>query len=128
MSYSISKKVDISYDDALEKVTKELQKEGFGVLTEIDVKKTLKEKLDVDVSRYKILGACNPSFAHKALLAEPDVGLLLPCNVIVYESEDGVTHVAAINAEAMLGVVDRDDIAPIAQDVNKRLQRVIDNM
>ncbi len=128
MSYSISKKVDISYDDALEKVTKELQKEGFGVLTEIDVKKTLKEKLDVDVSRYKILGACNPSFAHKALLAEPGVGLLLPCNVIVYESEDGVTHVAAINAEAMLGVVDRDDIAPIAQDVNKRLQRVIDNM
>jgi len=128
MSYSISKEVDLSYDEALEKVTKELQKEGFGVLTEIDVKKTLKEKLDVDVSRYKILGACNPSLAHKALLAEPGVGLLLPCNVIVYESEDGVTNVAAINAEAMLGVVDRDDIAPIAQDVNKRLKRVIDNM
>ncbi|MEE9119613.1 MAG: DUF302 domain-containing protein [Calditrichia bacterium] len=128
MSYSISKEVDLSYDEALEKVTEELQKEGFGVLTEIDVKKTLKEKLDVDVSRYKILGACNPSLAHKALLAEPGVGLLLPCNVIVYESEDGVTNVAAINAEAMLGVVDRDDIAPIAQDVNKRLKRVIDNM
>ena len=128
MSYSISKEVDLSYDEALEKVTEELQKEGFGVLTEIDVKKTLKEKLDVDVSRYKILGACNPSLAHKALLAEPGVGLLLPCNVIVYESEDGVTNVAAINAEAMLGVVNRDDIAPIAQDVNKRLKRVIDNM
>ncbi len=128
MSYSISTEVDLSYDEALEKVTEELQKEGFGVLTEIDVKKTLKEKLDVDVSRYKILGACNPSFAHKALQAEPGVGLLLPCNVIVYESEDGVTNVAAINAEAMLGVVDRDDIAPIAQDVNKRLKRVIDNM
>lgn len=128
MSYSISKEVDLSYDEALEKVTEELQKEGFGVLTEIDVKKTLKEKLDVDVSRYKILGACNPSLAHKALLAEPGVGLLLPCNVIVYESEDGVTNVAAINAEAMLGVVDRDDIAPIAQDVNKRLKRVINNM
>ena len=128
MSYSISKEVDLSYDEALEKVTEELQKEGFGVLTEIDVKKTLKEKLDVDVSRYKILGACNPSLAHKALLAEPGVGLLLPCNVIVYESEDGVTNVAAINAEAMLGVVDRDDIAPIAQDVNKRLKRVIGNM
>ena len=128
MSYSISTEVDLSYDEALEKVTEELQKEGFGVLTEIDVKKTLKEKLDVDVSRYKILGACNPSLAHKALLAEPGVGLLLPCNVIVYESEDGVTHVAAINAEAMLGVVDRDDIIPIAQDVNKRLKRVIDNM
>ncbi len=128
MSYSISTEVDLSYDEALEKVTEELQKEGFGVLTEIDVKKTLKEKLDVDVSRYKILGACNPSLAHKALLAEPGVGLLLPCNVIVYESEDGVTNVAAINAEAMLGVVNRDDIAPIAQDVNKRLKRVIDNM
>lgn len=128
MSYSISKEVDLSYDEALEKVAKELQKEGFGVLTEIDVKKTLKEKLDVDVSRYKILGACNPSLAHKALLAEPGVGLLLPCNVIVYESEDGVTNVAAINAEAMLGVVDRDDIVPIAQDVNKRLKRVIDSM
>jgi len=128
MSYSISKEVNLSYDEALEKVTEELKKEGFGVLTEIDVKKTLKEKLNVDVSRYKILGACNPPFAHKALKAEPGVGLLLPCNVIVYESDSGVTHVAAINAQAMLSVIGRDDIEPIAKEVNDRLKRVIDNM
>jgi uncharacterized protein (DUF302 family) len=128
MSYSIGKEVNLSYDEALEKVTEELKKEGFGVLTEIDVKETLKEKLDVDVSRYKILGACNPPFAHKALMVEPGVGLLLPCNVIVYESESGVTNVAAINAQAMLSVIGRDDIEPIAREVNDRLKRVIDNI
>jgi uncharacterized protein (DUF302 family) len=128
MSYSIGKKVELSYDEAIEKVTVELKKEGFGVLTEIDVKKTLKEKLDVDVPRYIILGACNPPFAHKALEAEPEVGLLLPCNVIVYESDDGLTNVAAINAQVMLSVVGRDDIEPIAQEVNERLKRVIDNI
>jgi uncharacterized protein (DUF302 family) len=128
MSYSICKEVTLSYDEALEKVTEELKKEGFGILTEIDVKKTLKEKLDVEVSKYKILGACNPPFAHKALEAEPGVGLLLPCNVIVYESETGVTNVAAINAQAMLSVIGRDDIEPIAKEVNDRLKRVIDNM
>ena len=128
MSYSIGKEVKLSYDEALEKVTEELKKEGFGVLTEIDVKKTLKEKLDVDFPKYKILGACNPPFAHKSLEAEPGVGLLLPCNVIVYESENGVANVAAINAQAMLSVVGRDDIKPIAQEVNDRLKRVIDNI
>jgi len=128
MSYSISKEVNLSYDEALKKVTEELKKEGFGVLTEIDVKKTLKEKLNIDVSRYKILGACNPPFAHKALQAEPGVGLLLPCNVIVYESDSGATHVAAINAQAMLSIIGRDDIEPIAKEVNDRLKRVIDNM
>jgi len=128
MSYSFSKVVNLTYEEALEKVTEELKKEGFGVLTEIDVKATLKEKLAVDVPKYKILGACNPPFAHKALKAEPGVGLLLPCNVVVYESESGETTVAAINAEAMLSVVDRDDIAPIAEEVNKRLNRVMDNM
>jgi uncharacterized protein (DUF302 family) len=128
MSYSIGKKVELSYDEAIEKVTVELKKEGFGVLTEIDVQKTLKEKLDVDVPRYIILGACNPPFAHKALEAEPEVGLLLPCNVIVYESDDGLTNVAAINAQVMLSVVGRDDIEPIAQEVNERLKRVIDNI
>jgi uncharacterized protein (DUF302 family) len=128
MSYQISKVVDLSYDDALEKVTEELKKEGFGVLTEIDVKATLKEKLAVDVPKYKILGACNPPFAHEALKAEPGVGLLLPCNVVVYESESGETTVAAINAEAMLSVVGRDDITPIAKEVNTRMMRVIDNL
>lgn len=128
MSYSISKIIDLTYEEALEKVTDELKKEGFGVLTEIDVKATLKEKLAVDVPKYKILGACNPPFAHKALKAEPGVGLLLPCNVVVYESESGETTVAAINAEAMLSVIGRDDITPIAKEVNQRLIRVMDNM
>ena len=128
MSYSISKVVDLTYDEALEKVTEELKKEGFGVLTEIDVKATLKEKLAVDVPKYKILGACNPPFAHKALKAEPGVGLLLPCNVVVYETESGETIVAAINAQAMLSIIGRDDIVPIAEEVNKRMNRVIDNM
>jgi len=82
----------------------------------------------LDVPQYKILGACNPPFAHKALQAEPGVGLLLPCNVVVYKSEDGATTVAAINAQAMLSVIGRDDIEPIAKEVNDRLQRVIDNM
>jgi uncharacterized protein (DUF302 family) len=128
MSYSFSKVVNLTYEEALKKVTEELKKEGFGVLTEIDVKATLKEKLAVDVPKYKILGACNPPFAHKALKAEPGVGLLLPCNVVVYESESGETTVAAIDAKAMLSVVGRDDVAPIAEEVNKRLNRVIDNM
>ena len=128
MSYKISKNVDLTYDEALDKVTEELKKEGFGVLTEIDVKETLKEKLAVDVPRYKILGACNPPFAHKALKAEPGVGLLLPCNVVVYESESGEVTVAGINAEAMLSVIERDDVTPIAEEVNKRMKRVIDNV
>ena len=128
MSYSIGKIVDLSFDEALEKVTEELKKEGFGVLTEIDVKQTLKEKLDVDVSRYKILGACNPPFAHKALQVEPGVGLLLPCNVVVYETDKGEINVSAINAEAMLSVIGRDDVVPIAQEVNQRMKKVIDNM
>ena len=128
MSYGFGKEIDLSYEEALEKVTDELQKEGFGVLTEIDVKETLKKKLDVDHVKYKILGACNPQFAHQALEAEPEIGLLLPCNVIVYESSNGKTRVSAIDAKAMLGIVGRDDILPIADEVNRRLQNVINRM
>ena len=128
MSYGFSKTVDLSFEDALEKVTEELKKEGFGVLTEIDVKATLKKKLDVDVENYKILGACNPPFAYKALTAEPDIGLLLPCNVAVYENKQGEIVVSVIDAKAMLSVVQRDDIIPIAEEVNNKLKRVIDNV
>ena len=128
MSYSFGKQIDLSYEEALEKITDELQKEGFGVLTEIDVKETLKKKLDVDHVKYKILGACNPPFAHQALEAEPEIGLLLPCNVIVYEIPDGKTQVSAIDAKAMLSVVGREDILPIADEVNRRLQNVINRM
>ena len=125
--YGFSKKVNYNFDEAIEKVTEELQKEGFGVLTEIDVKATMKKKLDVDYPKYQILGACNPPLAHKALTVDPEIGLLLPCNVIVYEKEDAV-HVSAIDANAMFKVVDRDDVQPIADEVNKKLQAVIQNL
>jgi uncharacterized protein (DUF302 family) len=128
MSYSYQKKVKLTYEQALEKATQELQKEGFGVLTEIDVKATLKKKLDVDYKKYKILGACNPPMAYKALSADPEIGLLLPCNVVVYESAEGATIVSAIDAVAMLSVVGRDDILPIAEEVNRKLKKVIDNI
>lgn len=125
MTYSFSKKVDLSYEDALQKVTDELQKEGFGILTEIDVRATLKKKLDVDYNKYKILGACNPALAHQALSAEPEIGLLLPCNVVVFEDDDHNTVVAAIDAKAMMSIVGRDDIKPIAEQVNQKLIKVI---
>jgi len=128
MNYGFSKKVDLSYEDALVKVTEELQKEGFGVLTEIDVKATLKKKLDVDHNNYKILGACNPPLAHKALTAEPEIGLLLPCNVVVYEDDNKQTIVAAIDAKTMMSVVGRDDIEPIAEEVNQKLAKVLENI
>jgi uncharacterized protein (DUF302 family) len=125
--YGFSKKVNYNFDEAIEKVTEELQKEGFGVLTEIDVKATMKKKLDVDHPRYQILGACNPPLAYKALTADPEIGLLLPCNVIVYEKDDAV-HVSAIDAHAMFKVVDREDVQPIADEVNKKLQTVMQNL
>lgn len=128
MSYSIAKKVNLSYEDALVKVTEELQKEGFGVLTEIDVKATMKKKLDVDFNKYKILGACNPPLAHKALTAEPEIGLLLPCNVVVFEDDNGKTNVAAIDARAMMSVVGREDVVVLADEVNTKLRKVIDNV
>jgi len=125
--YGFSKKVDCNFESSIEKVTEELQKEGFGILTEIDVKATMKKKLDVDHPNYKILGACNPPLAHKALTEEIEIGLLLPCNVIVYEKDANV-HVAAIDAKAMFKVVDRDDIEPIADEVSKKLKNVIENI
>jgi uncharacterized protein (DUF302 family) len=128
MAYNFTKEVDLSFDEAIIKVTEELQKEGFGVLTEIDVKSTLKKKLNVDYKNYKILGACNPPLAYKALSADPEIGLLLPCNVIVFENEQGNTTVSAIDAKAMLNIVQRDDILPIAEEVNKKLQMVIERV
>ena len=128
MSYGFSKVVKLNYEEALEKVTAELQKEGFGVLTEIDVRATLKKKLNIDTKKYKILGACNPPLAHQALSAEPEIGLLLPCNVVVFENDAGDTTVAAIDAQAMMSVVSREDIKPIAEQVNAKLARVIENV
>ena len=125
--YGFSKKVNLDFDGAIEKATEELQKEGFGILTEIDVKATMKKKLDVDFPNYKILGACNPPLAYKALTAESEIGLLLPCNVIVYEKDNEV-HISAINAKAMFQLVDREDIEPVADEVNMKLKKVIENI
>ncbi|WP_440998563.1 DUF302 domain-containing protein [Fodinibius sp. SL11] len=128
MEYFTSQKVDLSYDQAIEKVTSLLEKEGFGVLTEIDVKETLKKKLDVDFKKYKILGACNPNFAHKALQAEDKIGVMLPCNVIVEENEDGMVEVSAVNPVASMQAVSNDRLQPIADEVRKRLKKVINNL
>lgn len=122
--YGISKTVSLSYEKAIEKVTEELQKEGFGVLTTIDVKETLKKKLDVDFQKYIILGACNPPFAHKALLAEEQIGLLLPCNVIIYEKE-GKTVVAAFDPMTMVTMVKNQALQAVAEEVGRKLRRVI---
>ncbi len=115
---------DLTYEQAVEKVTAELKKEGFGVLTTIDVKETLKAKLNVEFPRYVILGACNPPFAHKALQAEEHIGLLLPCNVIVYEKA-GKTVVAAFDPMVMTTVMDNPGMHPIAKEVKERLDRVM---
>ncbi len=127
MSYGIAKTVQLSYEEAVTKVTEELKKEGFGVLTSIDVKETLKKKLDVDFPRYVILGACNPPFAHKALQADEQIGLLLPCNVIVYD-KNGTTHVAAFDPMSMLSLADRPGTDAVAKEVRGRLERVIQRM
>lgn len=124
MEYGFSTTVDLSYDEAVTKVTEELKKEGFGVLTEIDVKETLKKKIDVDFKKYKILGACNPPLAHKALQMEEQLGLLLPCNVIVYESE-GKTVVAAFDPMIMTKLIDNENMKAVAEDVKEKMQRVL---
>ncbi len=124
MKYGISKTVPLSYQQAIDKVTDELKKEGFGVLTTIDVSDTLKKKINVDFPKYMILGACNPPFAHTALTAEEEIGLLLPCNVIVYE-KNGTTHVAAFDPLVMRTIVDNPALEPIATDVRARLERIL---
>ncbi len=115
--------LNMPYEMAIEQVTLALKAEGFGVLTEIDVKATLKQKLDVEFMRYVILGACNPPLAHRALLAEPEIGLLLPCNVIVYEREKG-SVVSLVDPLSMLGMVENPDLEPVAEEARARLSRV----
>jgi uncharacterized protein (DUF302 family) len=125
MEYGISRIVHLSFDHAVAKVTEELKKEGFGVLTTIDVKETMKKKLDVDFPAYVILGACNPPFAYEALKAEEQIGLLLPCNVIVYE-KGGATVVAAFDPLVMSAILENDSIKAVADEVRGRLKRVIE--
>ncbi len=127
MKYGYSKPVNLSYEDAIERVTAELKERGFGVLTTIDVKATMKKKLDKDMNNYVILGACNPQFAHQALEEEQELGLLLPCNVIVYVNDAGTTVVSSVNAGTMLSVVGDDPrMQEIANEVTKRLEATID--
>jgi uncharacterized protein (DUF302 family) len=122
--YAYRTKLNVPYEQAVEQVTGALKDEGFGVLTEIDVKATLKKKMDADFPKYVILGACNPPLAHQALQAELESGLLLPCNVIVYE-EDGGSVVSIIDPISMLGVVEKPELDPVASEARTRLQRVI---
>ncbi|NGP75513.1 DUF302 domain-containing protein [Balneolaceae bacterium YR4-1] len=128
MSYYVSKTVDYTFEQTIEKATDELKKEGFGILTEIDVKDTLKKKLDVDFKKYRILGACNPEFAHQALQHEDKIGTMLPCNVIVEEHEDGSVEISAVNPMASMQAVENAELAAVAGEVKSRLEKVIQSI
>ncbi len=126
MEYHISKTVKGTFDNVISKVKDELKKEGFGVLTEIDIKNTLKNKLDVDFRKYTILGACNPGYAHNALMAEDKVGTMLPCNVIVQEKEDGQIEVSAVNPKASMMAIENKKLEQLATDVTQKLRNVVE--
>jgi len=128
MSYYFSKTLRIPFDEAVVKVTEELKKEGFGIITEIDVKETLKKKLNVDFKKYRILGACNPSFAYQALQAEDKIGTMLPCNVIVQETSEGKIEVAAIDPIASMQAINNPKLLDTAEQVRSKLKKVIDNL
>ena len=127
MDYGYKKEVNADYETAIARTREELSKEGFGVLTEIDVKATLKKKLDVDFDRYIILGACNPPFAYQALQNERDIGLLLPCNVIVYE-QDSKTYVSAIMPTVAMNMIENEALGKVAVEVEARLKKVVDSI
>ncbi len=127
-AFGIRKVLDMGFDEALAKVPEALKAEGFGVLTEIDVQATLKKKLDVDFRRYRILGACNPPFAHQALQLSLDVGMLLPCNVIVYETDDRKTVVSAVDPMQTMAAQGDPAMRPLAEQVQQKLRRVVDSL
>ena len=127
-AFGFGKQVSTDFDTTIDSVTAALGDEGFGVLTEIDVAATLKKKLDVDMPRYRILGACNPPLAHQAVSAVPEIGLLLPCNVLVREDEAGSVHVSFMDPESVLGMVKEEGVGPLAEEVKSRLKRVMDNL
>ena len=128
MSYYFTKELNISFDAAIAKVTEELKKEGFGILTDIDVKATLKKKLDVDFRPYRILGACNPPFAFQALQTEDKIGTMLPCNVVVQEKAPGKVEVTAIDPVASMAAVDNPRLRTVGEEVRAKLKKVIDNL
>ncbi len=128
MSYNISKKLDGTFDEAIKKVTEELKKEGFGIISEIDFKEKFKEKLNVDFRNYKILGACNPSLAYKAIQQEDNIGIMLPCNILVQEHETGGVEVSAINPLESIGAVKNANLQSIAAEVSGKLKSVIEHL
>jgi uncharacterized protein (DUF302 family) len=128
MSYYFNKVLDVSFDDAITRAVEELKKEGFGILTEIDVRQTLKKKLDVDFRNYRILGACNPPFAYQALQAEEKIGTMLPCNVIVQETGERKVEVSAVDPVASMQAIQNQELRDIANQVQEKLKRVIDRL
>jgi uncharacterized protein (DUF302 family) len=124
-NFSFGVETDLGFDDARKKVEELLKEEGFGILTEIDVKATLKKKLDVDFRRYQILGACNPKIAHQAFEKEMEIGALLPCNVIVYENDKGGTNVSFMDPQVALGIVGNPEVKQFAEQVKEKIQRVV---
>jgi uncharacterized protein (DUF302 family) len=128
MSYYFTKELNVSFDDAIAKVTEELKKEGFGILTDIDVKATLKKKMDVEFRPYRILGACNPPFAFQALQAEDKIGTMLPCNVVVQENAPGKVEITAIDPVASMAAVNNPRLTTVGEEVRAKLKKVIDNL
>ncbi len=128
INYGLTTTLNVPYEEAIEKVTVALKEEGFGVLTKIDVKATLKQKINADFRRYIILGTCNPSLAHQALQSELEIGLLLPCNVIVYETDDDKSTVSVVDPMAMMGVTKNEKLSNIANEANTRLSRIIEKL
>jgi uncharacterized protein (DUF302 family) len=125
MTYTITTTIDAPFDDVVIAVTTALQDEGFGILCDIDVKTTLKEKLDIDVDQYRILGACNPPLAHEGLIEEPDLGALLPCNVVVYETDGGDVVVSAVDPQQLVAITENSELDEIATEVHERFERVL---
>lgn len=128
MNYNINKKVAGTFEEAISKVTEGLKKEGFGIITEVDLKEKFKEKLDVDFRKYTILGACNPKLAYEAIQKEANVGVMLPCNILVQESLSGQIEIAAINPTASIGAVQNNELESLAAEVSMKLQKVIDGI
>lgn len=127
-TYAIRRELHQTFEDVLAKIPEALKAEGFGILTEIDVQETLKKKLGTAFRRYKILGACNPPFAHQALQAEIDIGVMLPCNIVVYESDDGKTVVAAIDPEKTMATVGNAALEPLAAEIKRKLSKVVGSL
>jgi uncharacterized protein (DUF302 family) len=128
MTYNFHKQLTIGFDDAITKVTQSLKEQGFGIITEIDLQEKFKEKLDIDFRKYKILGACNPAAAHKAIQIEDKIGVMLPCNIVVQEKENGTVDVAAVNPLSSIGAVNNDNMQAIADEISQKLQAVINDL